>query len=376
MRLRRLCGVLAALATLWLASATDVWRAQAQPPNRVGLVVTHGDGSTTTRCISFSEPDISGYDVLQRSGLDVVVAQSGGVGAAICAIEGEGCGATDCFCQCQGNPCIYWTYWHLNQGTWIYSSLGASSHRVRNGDVEGWRWGGGDPPPVIPFDQICTAPPTDTPAPTPTPIPATSTPLPPTATPLPPSVWFRLDANPIGADTCTFLRWDTSNVTEAYLDGERVPTSGSREVCPAAPQEYRLRVVGPGGEQIHRLTLGVAGTPQPSPSATVAANPPTIPPTGTPIVPRTPVPTPTMTAAAGATAFPTQTATSEGKIGTDTPAPSAAPAATRSAPNRAPTPTEEGAPQGRSGMWIGYVGLAVIAASLIGLAISLAGRRK
>jgi len=27
-------------------------------------------------------------------------------------------------------------------------------------------------------------------------------------------------------------------------------------------------------------------------------------------------------------------------------------------------------------MWIGYVGLAVIAASLVGLAISLAGRRK
>ncbi|RLC66222.1 MAG: hypothetical protein DRI48_05180, partial [Chloroflexi bacterium] len=45
---------------------------QAQSPNRVGLVVRFGDGSLVTRCVEFSEPEISGYDVLTRSGLNVV----------------------------------------------------------------------------------------------------------------------------------------------------------------------------------------------------------------------------------------------------------------------------------------------------------------
>ena len=60
----------------------------AQQSNRVGLVVRFGDGSLITRCVEFTESEISGYDLLTRSGLDIVAAFDPGQGAAVCAIEG------------------------------------------------------------------------------------------------------------------------------------------------------------------------------------------------------------------------------------------------------------------------------------------------
>jgi hypothetical protein len=292
---------------------------RAQQSNRVGLVVVHGDGSTITRCVEFDESEISGYDILQRSGLEIVAAQDSGMGAAICTIDGEGCPDSDCFCQCQGSTCTYWSYWHLNGSDWVYSPAGASTYKAHNGDVEGWRWGENDPPPVIPFDQICAPPSTDTPIPTNTPALPTDTPPPPT-----PAVWFRLDANPIDAGTCTVVRWDTSNATEVHLDGERVDPNGSREVCPAASQEYHLRVVSAGGEQTHTLALGVTGAP---PTATTAAT--SIPPTPTATATATPVPA----VPAGAAASPSPTPS-------PSPADTPQPVAVGAAPPLTATPTE------------------------------------
>jgi len=246
---------------------------RAQQPNRVGLVVVHGDGSTITRCIEFDESEISGYDVLQRSGLEIVAAHDSGMGAAICAIDGEGCSKSSCLTCDVPN---YWSYWHLDGSAWTYSSVGVSTYKAHDGDIEGWRWGEGDPPPVIPFDQICAPPPTDTPVPTDNPVP-TDTPPPPT-----PTVWFRLDANPIAASACTVVRWDTSNAWEVYLDGERVDPNGSREVCPTASQEYHLRVVSAVGEQTHKLVLGVTGTPPATAPTSATSIPPSPTPTATP----------------------------------------------------------------------------------------------
>jgi hypothetical protein len=268
--------------------------ALAQQPNRAGLVVDFGD-HLITRCVEFSEPEITGYAVLRRAGLELVVDASNPMGVIICDInDTSGCPASSCFCRCQGSPCIYWAYHRLVDGSWQYSQLGASSQKVHDGDVQGWAWGegaindSGAEPPVIPFDQICL-PPTDTPTSTTTPVPSTpassptNTPVPPAATPTPPElvVWFRLDQNPIEAGSCTMLRWDTSHARQVYLDGEAVGTNGSREACPAISQDYRLRVVGTEGEETYHLTLGVtgsgpvptspqqptAGTPSPSPTA-------------------------------------------------------------------------------------------------------------
>ena len=113
----------------------------AQAPNQVGLVVQFGDGALVTRCIEFSEPGINGYDLLLRSGLSIAVSGDPTAGTALCNIEGEGCPASDCFCECKGSTCIYWSYWHLVDGAWQYSSLGASGHMAAPGSVEGWRGG-------------------------------------------------------------------------------------------------------------------------------------------------------------------------------------------------------------------------------------------
>jgi hypothetical protein len=139
--------------------------AGAQAQNRVALVVQRGDGSLVTRCVAFSEPYLTGYQILTRSGLDVVAAV-GPLGAAICAIEGEGCEARNCFCA---SPPNYWSYWKLVDGEWTYAQMGANSMQVHNGAVEGWSWGPGSPPPMIAFADICAPPATPTNIPTETP---------------------------------------------------------------------------------------------------------------------------------------------------------------------------------------------------------------
>jgi hypothetical protein len=178
----------------------------AQSPNRAGLVVGKGDGSLVTRCVEFAEEELSGYDLLIRSGLQVVATQSGGMGVLICEIDGQGCPASNCWCKCSGSTCTYWSYWHLDGGEWSYAFMGALSRRVRSGDVDGWMWGVGDPPPALSFEQICALPvtlplpptvtPTILPAHTPTLTATTTAPAPThtprpagTATTLPTAIW-------------------------------------------------------------------------------------------------------------------------------------------------------------------------------------------
>ena len=314
-----------------LAASAIIWGGpvpvDAQETNRVGLVIDFGTHHIT-RCVEFAEPELTGYDVLRRAGLNLVVDPSNPMGVIVCDInDTSGCPPTDCFCQCQGSPCVYWSYHYLQGGAWQYAQQGASDRKVRDGDVEGWGWGegklntSGSEPPVVPFEQICAPPATDTPQPTSTPVPPTNTPVPSTNTPAPSAtpestsppaleVWFRLDENPISAGSCTMLRWDTANAQEVYLDEDSVDVIGSREVCPTEPTDYELRVVGLEEEEIFQLTLGVTGS-----TPTAAETPPTTTealrpsPTATPDTPSTPTESPTPGADAEVASTATRTAT-------------------------------------------------------------------
>lgn len=154
---------------------------QGQTTNRAGIVVRFSDGRVQTSCVSFKTESISGLDLLQRTGLDVI-AQSSGGGAAVCKIGGDGCAfpAEPCFCKFGGGQQgQYWAYWRLNGAAWQYAAQGASSIRVTNGDVNGWAWGTGSAqsgaqPPITTFEQICPAvqPEPVQPAPEPTAKPA------------------------------------------------------------------------------------------------------------------------------------------------------------------------------------------------------------
>ena len=374
------------LALIGLSSLAVVLLGQpvvrAQAPDRVGLVVRFGDGSTITRCVEFNESEISGYDVLERSGLDITAFFDSGMGAAICSIEGEGCSVEECLTCATPD---YWSYWRLTDGIWSYYQAGASTSTVRDGDVEGWSWGSGDSPPILSFEQICAPPPTNTPPPpTATSPPPTDTPVPaPTATSSPPEpmVWFRLDDNPVAVGACTAIRWDTSNVQEVYLDGERVDRNGSRQVCPSASQEYRLRVVSAAGERTETLVLGVTGaapppatsqpaaTPSPSPSslsqpgAAAASQPsPTLQPGTASTSSLSPSPTAPLSTTVSALPAPTSTPMRVA-LAVPSPTPDSRPAGTSSRSSSSARPTSDD--QSSSSTQLGYITFNLIMIGLL-----------
>lgn len=303
---------------LWLVLCTGlgVTLAQADSPNRAALVVVHGNGQVVSQCVEFAEESISGYELLERSGLDLGV-ELAGMGATVCRIDNEGCNfpADDCFCRCQGESCVFWIYWHLVGNAWQFSGLGASSYRVSNGDVEGWVWGEGSPggggaaPPEVSFAEVCAAP-TKTPAPpthTPTPT-TTDTPTPtpePTGTPTPepaPRIHhFSADRPAIFAGETATLSWDLSGADAAYLlyNGmeEGVIAPGSKTVAPAQTTVYRLVARKGSRETVAELTLTVNPAP-PTPTAAALPAAPALPPTATAL------PEPDIRFAAGASGLP------------------------------------------------------------------------
>ena len=112
--------VVVLLTLLLLASSTLIYAGPLrQTPNQAALVIVHGDGRVVTRCVGFSEAQITGADLLQRSGLDLNI-EASSMGATICRIDGEGCTfpQESCFCQCEGASCNYWSYWRWENGEW------------------------------------------------------------------------------------------------------------------------------------------------------------------------------------------------------------------------------------------------------------------
>lgn len=147
-------------ALILLLSAGAAW-AQDDALNRAALVVVTDEETAVTRCVGFTEPQISGYELLQRSQLPLEV-EVVGMGATMCSIAGAGCPADDCFCRCRGGgECVYWSYWHGGaDGAWTYAQLGATGYQVSDGALEGWVWGPGtlteaSPPPAVTFGEVC-----------------------------------------------------------------------------------------------------------------------------------------------------------------------------------------------------------------------------
>lgn len=115
--------------------------------NTADIVVDLGDGRTIVRRVAFPEATISGLQALQRSGLNLTTADFS-FGTAVCAIEGVGCPATNCFC----NATTFWGYQFWDGDDWQGYMVGASASTISDGAVEGWAWGrgGSGPPPITP----------------------------------------------------------------------------------------------------------------------------------------------------------------------------------------------------------------------------------
>ncbi|MFN3308891.1 MAG: hypothetical protein ACK44E_06740 [Anaerolineales bacterium] len=191
----------------------------AQAPIQVGLVVQLAPGNVITQCVSLSQPNPSGWDVLVAANIGVVGSPSS-MGMAVCAIGDVGCPASDCWCKFNTGENLYWSYWHSKGSGWVYSNLGASNYIVSPGEVEGWVWGsGGTPPPLYTFDQICAPAATAT---------FTFTPLPTatfTLTPLPSATFTPA---PLQTSTFTFTPLPMLTFTAA------VPSAGTSLPSPTA----------------------------------------------------------------------------------------------------------------------------------------------
>jgi len=150
---------------LWLSAATALSAQEADGFSRAGLVVviSAGDGQegqVIERCVAFPEAQISGYELLQRADLPLVI-EVVGQGVQMCSIADVGCPSDNCFCGCQGGAdCRYWSYWQVVDGGWRYATVGAGGNQLRHGQVDGWVWGlggvdGATAPPARAFTQIC-----------------------------------------------------------------------------------------------------------------------------------------------------------------------------------------------------------------------------
>lgn len=149
-------GVTAALKRLALFFAffailltTTSAGAEHSPAHEAALVVRHGDGAMTYAIVAFPENEISGMELLRRSGISLVTVSFGGLGEAVCTLEGEGCGVGDCrkrMCQTGDPNSPFWQYFRqASPGQWVAVPLGVSSSKVHDGDVDGWSWTGKNP---------------------------------------------------------------------------------------------------------------------------------------------------------------------------------------------------------------------------------------
>ncbi len=105
------------------------------------IVVQLSPAAASVRAVTFTAP-ISGLGALLASGLDVTVAETS-FGPAVCAVEGVGCPADNCFCD----PSRFWSYSSWDGAGWQAYQVGASQSVISaTGAVEGWRWGEGEAP--------------------------------------------------------------------------------------------------------------------------------------------------------------------------------------------------------------------------------------
>ncbi len=244
MTTQRRIGPFAALALVAGLALTTVVpatvgssQADAAAVNRAGVVVDPGDGSGPhTACVWFEEESISGLELLARSTFDAGVRAFGGLGGAVCSIDGTGCSTDSACLSCGGSQ--YWAYAIAAPGATSFTEAqgGAGSRTITDGAVDGWRWGSGEPPVYRSIDRICPASPPPAPiAPPPPQPPAPVAPSPVRPDPAPAPV-APVTVAPAGATTTTVAARTgstTTSVPGSTVVSSSVPSSTSTPSTPS-----------------------------------------------------------------------------------------------------------------------------------------------
>ena len=124
--------------------------------HHAALVIQHASGSVITRCVAFAEDQISGLQLIERSGVPYEAQNFGSVGSAICQLDAEPSTVpSGCF---GSGP--YWQYFHRRDGAWQASAFGAGSSLLHDGDMDGWHYAAGanQAPGNVAFASVCGAP--------------------------------------------------------------------------------------------------------------------------------------------------------------------------------------------------------------------------
>jgi hypothetical protein len=253
---------LALLATVSPHWGWDKGASAQTTENRAGLVVQGPDNTTQTYCITFEGDTISGLDLLIKSGLPLKVQAYGGMGAEVCQIGATGCDYPNqsCACQSYGTNGVYWSYHHLQDNTWKASIAGAGSYRVHPGDVEGWAWSDGAPPPLYTFSQLCPA----------VEPPSSPTQPQPSATAVPPALPTHTRTPAPVLPTATATAQSTQSATQpTAIRPTQVPTAPptATQTSTRVPASTVTPTNPPTSTNTVTATSTVTPQPQPSPDA-------------------------------------------------------------------------------------------------------------
>jgi hypothetical protein len=137
----------------FVVAALTAPTAAAQEDSHAGIYVRTGE-DVASECVAFSEDEITGEQLLERSSFEAVLDRRS-LGTAVCRLDGVGCGADDCFCEYPS----FWGYWtRAGDEEWMFSDVGAADRTVRDGSVDGWSFGRDGkpaPPEGVTFAEIC-----------------------------------------------------------------------------------------------------------------------------------------------------------------------------------------------------------------------------
>jgi hypothetical protein len=263
---RQMVGIIAAvlILTSLMTAGSVIPAARAQGPNHATLLVVFAPNDIFSSCIVFNEAEISGAELLARSGLTVLAQSVAGVGVTVCKIDNTGCDfpGQACFCQCLGASCNYWSYWTWHNGAWVYSGRGASQSAVLPGGINAWVWGDGqNPPPAVGDEGACGA---------------SAILLTASSTPVPPSV-AQYDPYPAGSVTAT----PVSAVSETPINNAMYPDPNAATAQPSmTPAQTGVATITLTGTT--PITATPSGT---ATSAPATATPTAAPPSATPLNP-------------------------------------------------------------------------------------------
>lgn len=132
-------------------------------PHRVALVVSFTAQRHLARCIAFEEPQLSAFEVLGRSGLEVQSQFHAAYNShTLCRLSGgdgwsQGCDYpdVDCFCHPDG---AFWSFWRPAEGGWAKSQLGLDAVVLGPGELFSQHWSALEgPPPSCTYDDICSS---------------------------------------------------------------------------------------------------------------------------------------------------------------------------------------------------------------------------